>query len=235
VAEKKGATRLTPPTPKTENVGRRYTRKERTTFADGGGHEQLDLDRAPSLRARRARAVDVLKAAGIPVAQLLGDPPSGSLLIERVIHLDGNELDSPLGLAAQIVAACCELQQWAALGEANPRVVQNAYLLGYLVALQKVYDRETQATSAAAKAHRSPRKGHQIREKLTKIMRGMHRDGSTLKQAIASLVRHQHDDLSIVAIKDSDRFEIADDESGETSAYSWKSMEALWTAAGKGL
>lgn len=152
MAEKKAATRRTPPTPQTETVGRRYTRKERTTFSDGGAHEQLDLDRVPSLRARKARAVGLLKAAGVPVAQLLGDPPSGTLLIERVIHLGGNELDSPLGLAAQIVAACCELEQWAALGESNPQVVQQAYLLGYLVALQKAYDIDGGQRSTAAHA-----------------------------------------------------------------------------------
>lgn len=120
-------------------IGRVYSRRVRLA----AGVESIDPRNILSEEKLLHFAIKVLESEGIPARKLIAEREDGWFVVERVIHVDGHDLDSTLGLQALICHHCCALKAWAnALpndpGAAEKRV-HHAYLLGRFATLADAY------------------------------------------------------------------------------------------------
>jgi hypothetical protein len=125
-------------------VGRRFSQRQRTYVPATRGYvESLDPRNFPDVDATIEASLSELEAAGIPARSLVAQREDGWFVVERVIHVEGNEPDSRLGLLAQIVHHACALRAWAAAMPGNEgacaRRVSHAYALGRAATLADAY------------------------------------------------------------------------------------------------
>lgn len=120
-------------------IGRVYSRRDRL----GNGIESVDPRNLLSIERRLQSAIEALERAGVPARALIAGRDDGWLVAERVIHIDGREPDSPLGLQALICHHCCALKAWAAAlpGDEHSaqKRVHHAYQLGRFATLADAY------------------------------------------------------------------------------------------------
>lgn len=129
---------------RTTAVGRRFSRRERTYSPKTRSYvESLDPRNRLAADSRLDAAIAELEAAGIPARDLATQSDDGWLVVERVVHVGGNEPDSRLGLLAQIVHHASAIKAWA---KAHPgdegaceRRVLHAYALGRVATLADAY------------------------------------------------------------------------------------------------
>lgn len=132
----------------TIEVGRRYTRRQRSRYENEWGFSEnvsIDAEAVSAVGRRRLQAAFALRAAGYDVDYLVAMDPGAKVLLEQVLNGNGPddpgaEPDSPVGLAALIHYHCCQLQQWLQHGGPQSSwIVEHAFALGHLVTLSKVY------------------------------------------------------------------------------------------------
>lgn len=129
-------------------IGRVFSRRARL----GDGLESIDPRNLLSVERRLQAAIEALERQGVPARELIDQRDDGRLVIEQVIHLDGHEPDSPLGLQALICHHCCALKAWAAALPGHEgsieRRLHHAYQLGRFTTLADAYriQDESQAT-----------------------------------------------------------------------------------------
>jgi hypothetical protein len=150
-AKKAAATLGSVAAPATQPAGRRHSRR-----TVDGALESLDPDDHSLRLAKHKRvAIATLQAAGVvDVRDLLNADPTGAHLRERVLLFLEHEPDSLAGLAARIYELCAWLEVAPQLGYPPKHLMLNAYRLGRLVMLAKVYAPGDELQQAGADARR---------------------------------------------------------------------------------
>lgn len=143
-----------------QTKGRRFSKRDVILV---GSAELSAIERdevwGPKTVARlKAESIQLLEASGIPARDILADSPGGSHLRAVVVQDHALEPDSPLALAARIVELCIRIETLPGLGARPSMVVADAYRLGRLVVLAKVYSIEDRQRREAAKAERPGRR-----------------------------------------------------------------------------
>lgn len=157
--------------------GRRLTKRDVIAIGDAE-ISTIDWDERLTKKTRerlKADAVKVLEAAGIPAGEILRASPGGSHLRGVVMHDHSAEPDSPIGLAARIVELCIRVEELPAMGASASMIAGDAYRLGRLAVLAKVYGLDAEQRRKAAKAARpNARKidREEILDEFQKLIRG---------------------------------------------------------------
>lgn len=147
-----------------KTVGKRFSRRdiEVITVGDLVFHlEQIDWDEAftaSTIDKYRAKALDALKAEGVPIEPLLEQSPHGSLLRDYVLNNESMPHDSLASLAARMLEICLHVVAYQGMPEANRKVAGLAFKLGRLSTLFDVYeiDRRDHAKRRADKPADDP-------------------------------------------------------------------------------
>lgn len=172
-------------------IGRRYTKRKRSVFETEFGEfwlEEIHADAVPRVQQRKADAIRRLEAEGIPARHLLQLDDGGTLLVERVIHIDEHTPDSPAGLAALVCRACCQLERIGQVFGKNPRMVAAAFDLGRLAVLQRAYEAGKESRRANAKRPRPNRRAGDHDEIVADFLR-LVKQGHTEREARGMLAR----------------------------------------------
>lgn len=125
--------------------GKRFTRREveKVTTDDGDFYfEKINWNTVytrKTLEEYRRRAVDVLRANGFEVEELLSQSPHGSILRDYVINTEGAEPDSLPALAARIIELISHVVAYGALPGGERKMPALIFDLGRTTALFDVY------------------------------------------------------------------------------------------------
>lgn len=131
-------------TGKKTTVGKRFTRRDAVEFEGGALHVRLDPLARFAPADIKAAAIEALESDGIPARFILAEHPGGSALRDHVLNLLSHEPDSRVGIACQICEQCIRIEQLPTLGAPSAMLMAEAYRLGQLVMIGKVYGIEAE-------------------------------------------------------------------------------------------
>jgi hypothetical protein len=219
--------------PPAKTVGRQFTKKAlfppSTEFPDSRT-VGIDLDDYFNLERTKTSALQTLLVAGYLASDLYGE--GGDCHALDRVNRDHHEDDSPVGLAAQALWHCRQLEL---VGELLPqaqwkRAAMHAHAIGRLDAFRKAYTLTSGQRSEAAKL---PRNGDSQRARVVDFFRGHRGQSGTLKTAVEALEVSQNG-LTLEFDADTGKWTVEDENatSKTSNEYSMKSLEALWTEAG---
>lgn len=113
---------------------------------------------ASTIARYKARAMDTLKAEGVPVESLLEQSPHGSMLRDYVLNHEDSPHDSLPGLAARLLEHALHIEAYQATTRAMERLAGLAFTFGRLATLFDAYEivRHDQAARRAGKPTSDP-------------------------------------------------------------------------------
>jgi len=147
-----------------EFVGKQFSRREVEQITISGvdfWQEQIDWNEvfaASTIHKYKAKALDALKAEGVPVESLLEKSPHGSMLRDYVLNHEKEPHDSLPGLAARLLEHALHIEAYQAMPRATEHVAGLAFTFGRLATLFDVYEivRQDRAARRADKPTSDP-------------------------------------------------------------------------------
>lgn len=147
-----------------EFVGKQFSRREVERITINGldfWFEQIDWSEvftASTIDRYKRKALDVLKAKGVPVESLLCQSPHGSMLRDYVLNHNDCPHDSLPGLAARLLEHALHIEAYQDMPGGMGRVAGLAFTFGRLATLFDVYEivRRDKAARRAGKPASDP-------------------------------------------------------------------------------